>query len=81
MTKTTIHWTYRNVADFLAENDFSSSGADDSVQTWVRLAKNGEPERFVLVPFNTSFYTEKALKKMIGQSDIPEEKWIKWAQS
>jgi hypothetical protein len=79
MTKKLIHWTYRDVADFLVENDFSFSEVDGSVRTWVKLADNGEPERFVQVPFSTSFYSEKALKKIVGQSGIPEKDWNKWA--
>lgn len=78
MTKITS-WTYRTVTKFLAENDFSFSEAFNGAhETWVRLLPNGEPDRFVLIPFNNGFFTEKQLKKMIGQSNLPEEVWMNW---
>jgi hypothetical protein len=74
-----IHWTYQDVTSFLAENDFNfSEGFNGSHETWVRLKRNGEPDRFVLIPFTNGFYTEKQLKTMIGQSNIAEEIWMKW---
>ena len=79
MTRKITNWTYRNVTDFLTENGFSfSEPSDNSVQVWVRLAKNGEPERFIGVPFANVYYTQKALSKIIRQSGIPEERWMEW---
>lgn len=80
MTRKITSWTYRDVTEFLAENEFSFSEAfDGSHETWVKLMRNGEPDRFVLIPFSNGFYTEKQLNKMVGQSNIPEEIWMKWA--
>ncbi len=68
-----------DVTSFLAENDFSFSEAfDGSHESWVRLLANGEPDRFVLVPFTSGPYTEKQLNKMIAESNISEKIWMKW---
>ena len=64
--------------NFLAENDFSFSEAFDGSETWVKLKRNGEPDRFVLIPFTKGFYSQKQLKAMLAQSNIPESIWEQW---
>jgi hypothetical protein len=79
MTRKITSWTYRDVTEFLAENDFSFSQAfNGSHETWVKLLPNGEPDTFIEIPFASRFYTEKQLKKLINQSDIPEHVWMEW---
>ena len=77
MTTKTSSWTYGDVTEFLAENDFSFSEAfDGSHESWVKLARNGEPETFVEIPFRHGFYSQKEFGKMIHQSGIPEKVWM-----
>jgi hypothetical protein len=72
-------WTYRDVTEFLAENDFSFSEAfNGSHETWVKLLPNGEPKTFVEIPFRHGFYTQKELSKMIHQSGVAEKVWMRW---
>ena len=82
MTRKITSWTYRDITEFLGENDFSFSEAfNGSHETWGKFLPNGEPDRFVEIPFTSRFYTERQLKKMIGQSAIPENVWMEWALS
>jgi hypothetical protein len=82
MTRKTSSWTYRDVTEFLAENDFNFSEAfDGSHESWVKLARNGEPETFVEIPFRHGFYSHKEFSKMIHQSGIPEKVWVEWLPS
>ena len=80
MTTKTIHWTYRNVIDFLQENDFSSSGEwKNSAQSWFKLNAKGEPRWIVEVKFTRCYYSKNALRKMIAESGLSKEKWATWA--
>lgn len=76
------NWTYRGATDFLKEHDFNFfEPLRDSHEAWIRLTEKGEPDRIVEVNFTNGVYKPRALKKMIRQSGIPEEEWIKWAGS
>jgi hypothetical protein len=75
-----ILWTYKDVTSFLGEKGFSFYENLEHCQSWVKLRRNGEPDRFVELKFILGFYTPKALRKMIRQSGIGKEEWIKWAE-
>ena len=85
MKNKSYNWSYRDITDFLKENRFSFcegvEGLDDYPESWVKLGKKGEPIRIVEVDFTTKSYEPETLKKMIDQSGISQEEWIKWAQS
>jgi len=72
-------WTYRDVTDFLEGKGFSFYEDLEHCQSWVKLRRNGEPDRFVEIKFTQGFYSSKAMQKMIRQSGIDEIEWIKWA--
>jgi hypothetical protein len=76
-----ILWTYRDVTKFLGEKGFDFYEDLGHSQTWVKLQRNGEPDRFVEIKFTQGFYTPKAMRKMIHQSGIVEDEWNKWVTS
>lgn len=79
MAKILFNWTYRNVTNFLEEKGFDFYEDTEQSQSWVKLQENGEPDRFVEIKFIQGFYTSKALKKIIRQSGINKDEWVKWA--
>jgi hypothetical protein len=82
MPKTLHNWTYRDVTGFLRRNGFSFfQELDGAQQSWIKLEENGEPDRIVEVSFTSHAYSPKTLKKMIRQSGIDKDTWIKWAGS
>lgn len=82
MVRRSFNWTYHDVTDFLKEHDFSLyESQEGSVELWLKLTDKGEPDRIVEVKFTRGVYTPRALKKVIRQSGIPEEAWVKWANS
>jgi len=48
-------------------------------KAWMNFHYNGEPKRIVEVKNTPTFYTSKALERMIRQSAIAEEEWRKWS--
>ena len=73
-------WTYQDVATFLAEKGFQFFDDVEGVgKAWMNFHENGEPNRIVEVNYTPIFYTPKTLKRMIRQSAIPEDEWLKWA--
>jgi len=78
MAKILRKWTYRDVANFLGEKGFDSYEDLGHSQSWVKLQHNGQPDRFVEIKFTQGFYSPKALNRMIRQSGIDQDEWIKW---
>jgi hypothetical protein len=74
-----ILWTYRGVTKFLEEKGFSFYEDLEHCQSWGKFRDNGEPDTFVEIKFTQGFYSSKAIEKMIRQSGIGEDEWIKWA--
>jgi hypothetical protein len=81
MGKILSNWTYRDVAGFLGENGFDIYEGLDQTECWVKLRRNGEPDRFVEIRFTQGFYSPKAMRKIIRQSGVSEVEWKKWAAS
>ncbi len=82
MARNLPNWTHRDVTDFLQQKGFSFFEDVDGVgQAWMNFHDNGEPNRMVEVKFTRAFYKSKTLKKMIRQSGIPEEEWMRWKGS
>ena len=70
------------MTDFLQQKGFSYFEDVDGVgQAWMNFGDNGEPNRMVEVKFTRTLYKANVLKRMIRQSGIPEEEWMKWAGS
>ncbi len=68
------NWSYRDVTDFLIEHGFSfSKELGGSHQAWSR------GNRTVIVNFSHSSYPIKTIRRMVSQSEIDEDEWIKWA--
>ena len=70
---------YRDITHFLEEKGFDFYEDMGDAQSWVKLGRNGEPDRFVEIKFIQEFYSSKAIRKMILQSGISEDEWNKWA--
>jgi len=82
MTRSLYNWTYRDVTDFLQQRGFSFFENVEGVgQAWMSFHDNGEPDRVIEVKFAHAFYKSKVLKRIIRQSGIPEEEWLKWISS
>ena len=82
MPKSLCNWTHRDVTGFLQQKGFSFFEDVDGVgQAWLNFHDSGEPDRVVEIKFVDVFYKAKALKRMIRQSGIPEEEWLKWMGS
>jgi hypothetical protein len=78
------NWTYREVTAFLKESGFHFlEHLPGSHERWAKAGENGSDDIWVEVNFihGNKSYPIKTLKMMIWQSRIPQEKWIKWAQS
>jgi hypothetical protein len=82
MTKNLSNWTYENVTTFLKKNGFDYFDDISGIgKGWMTFKETGEIDRVVQVPRKYSFYKENALQKMIRQSGIAEEEWLKWVRS
>ena len=79
MKKILRKWTYRAVTNFLDEKGFDFYEDLGHSQSWVKLQRNGQPDRFVEIKFTQGFYSSRALNKMIRQSGIDRKEWIEWA--
>jgi hypothetical protein len=76
-----ISWTYRDFTKFLEGKGFDFYEDLEHSQSWIKLQRNGEPERFVEIKFTQGFYTSTALNKVIRQSGIGADDWDRWARS
>jgi hypothetical protein len=74
-------WTYQNVTGFLEKNGFDYYEGLEHSQVWVKGRNKDEPDRFVEIKFTQGFYSSKALNRIIRQSGIDENEWIKWARA
>lgn len=81
MEKILCNWTYRDVTDFLDSKGFDFYEDVRQAEIFVKLRRNGEPDRFVEIKFTKAFYSPKAMRKMIHQSGIDRDEWNKWAIS
>jgi len=82
MEKNLNNWTYEDVINFLKDNGFAYFDEVPGVgKAWMNFHKNGEPDRIVEVKQTDTFYTPRAIKKMVRQSGIDEEEWLKWHNS
>lgn len=76
------NWDYDNVTDFLKEHGFSfQKELGGSHQAWIKCGKEGEIDRCVEVNFTSKSYPIKTLERMIRQSGIDKDKWIRWGSS
>jgi hypothetical protein len=77
MIKKLNHWTYEGVINFLKDNGFAYFDEVPGVgKAWMNFHKNGEPDRIVEVKQIDGFYSRGAIKKMIRQSGITEQRWL-----
>ena len=82
MTRILRNWNYREVTRFLKENGFEFGyPMKGSHQASIKLNEKGEPRWIVEVSRPKTSYKQKTLAAMIRDSGIPQEEWIKWAQS
>jgi len=71
------NWTYEDVINFLKGNGFAYFDEVPGVgKAWMNFHDNGEPDRIVEVKQIDRFYSRGAIKKMIRQSGIAEERWL-----
>jgi len=50
-------------------------------EQWAKLREDGKPDRIVEVDVVDETYTPEELKRMIEESGIPEDEWMKWKES
>lgn len=82
MPRSLYHWTYEDVAEFLTAKDFEFFDDIEGVgKAWMNFNDIGEPNRMVEVKYIPGFYKPKTLKRMIRQSGISEDEWLKWTRS
>jgi hypothetical protein len=82
MTRRLHNWNYRDVTEFLKDNDFIFfKELAGSHENWIKHGGDGTPDRIVEVNFTHGSYPLLTLKTMIRQSGIAQDEWIKWAGS
>jgi hypothetical protein len=82
MTRRLHNWSYANVTDFLKENGFSFyKEVSGSHQAWIKRGNDEVPDRVVGMHFTSKSYLVDAMKRMIRDSGIDEDVWIKWGSS
>lgn len=82
MTRRLFNWHYPEVTQFLKEQGFTFYKPHrGSHELWAKLNDEGAAERIVEVNRSHKAYPPKTLKRMINQSGISQEDWIKWANS
>jgi predicted RNA binding protein YcfA (HicA-like mRNA interferase family) len=78
MARRLRNWTYRDVTAFLRKNGFSYlKGLKGSHQAWIKPGRDKSQNTVVEVSFTHSSYPMGTLKKMILESGIDLEEWIK----
>jgi len=76
------NWTYRDVTDFLRENEFSFyKEIKGSHQAWIKRGENRAPDTIIELNFTHHSYPLGTLKLIILQSGIPRDEWIKWGSA
>jgi hypothetical protein len=82
MTRRLHNWSYGNVTDFLKENGFSFyKEVGGSHQAWIKRGNDKVPDGVVGVHFTSKSYLVVTMKRMIRESGIDEDAWIKWGSS
>ena len=82
MTRRLHNWTYENVTDFLKENGFGFfKEVKGSHQAWIKRGLDDVPDVVVGLHFTGGSYSIKAMKRMVRDSGISEEEWLKWSRS
>ncbi len=82
MTRNLYNWSYKDVKDFLTENEFSFfQQLKGSHEAWIKYGSDGKPDRIVEVNYTGTSYPPKTLKIMIQQSGIAQDEWLKWSRS
>jgi len=73
------NWNYRNVIDFLKTNDFRfSKPLDGSHERWIKVGQDGQSDITVEINFTHSSYPLKTLDRIIRQSGLGKDEWMKW---
>jgi len=73
------NWNYQNVIDFLTTNDFHFvKPLAGSHERWIKRGKDGQPDITVEINFTHSSYPVKTVSRMIRQSGIDKDEWMKW---
>jgi hypothetical protein len=82
MTRRLHNWSYDNVTDFLRENGFSFyKEVGGSHQAWIKRGEHEVPDRIVGMHFTSKSYLLGTMKRMIRESGIEQDVWIKWGNS
>jgi predicted RNA binding protein YcfA (HicA-like mRNA interferase family) len=82
MTRRLFNWGYPDVTQFLREQGFTYYKPHrGSHERWAKFKDDGTIERIVEVNRSHTAYPPKTLKRVIGQSGIGQDDWIKWANS
>lgn len=82
MARRLHNWNYDNVTDFLKDNGFSFyKEVGGSHQAWIKRGEDSLPDIIVGLHFTHGSYRVKTMKRMILQSGIDENEWLKWSGS
>lgn len=74
------NWSYNDVTDFLRENGFVFyKELKGSHEKWIKYGAEEIPNKIAEVNFRHDTYPLKTLGKIIHQSGMTKDEWIKWA--
>jgi hypothetical protein len=76
------NWSYKNVTDFLKLNGFRFyKEVGGSHEAWVKRGNEKNSNRIVGINFTSGSYPVGTMKRMIRESGVGEDKWVKWDNS
>jgi hypothetical protein len=79
MVRRLHNWRYRDVIGFLKKRGFIFyKELGGSNEKWIKGDADGDIHRVVEVNFTRGSYHVMTLKKIIRQSGINQNEWIKW---
>jgi hypothetical protein len=82
MARRLHNWSYNNVTDFLKEKGFTFyREVGGSHQAWIKRGKDKAPDRIIGINFTHGSYLVGTMKRMIRESGIDQDVWIKWSGS
>ncbi len=82
MTRRLHNWNYKDVTTFLKQNGFSFyREVSGSHQAWIKYGEDGTPDRIVGLHFTSREYHVGTMKRVVKESGITENAWVKWANS
>lgn len=82
MARRLHNWNYNRVTDFLIANGYSFyREVGGSHEAWIKRGKDGELDTVVGIHFTHKSYHINAMKRMIKESGLAQEVWIKWGKS